>query len=37
MKNLLNLMKKQEKKPIICYFIESEKSSKPSYKNGEKN
>ncbi len=30
MKNLLNLIKKQGEKPIICYFIEGEKPLKPS-------
>ena len=30
MKNLLNLIRKQEKKPIICYFIGGEKPPKPS-------
>ena len=37
MKNLLNLMKKQEKKLIICYFVGGKKPLKPSLKNGEKN
>ena len=37
MKTFLNSIKKQEKKPIICYFLEGKKHPKPSLKNGEKN
>ena len=37
MKNFLNLMRKQGRKPIIHYFIEGEKPPKSSWKNKEKN
>ena len=36
-KNLLNLIREQKRKPIICCFVEDEKPSKPSKKNEEKN
>ena len=29
MKNFLNLMKKQKRKSIICYFVRDEKPPKP--------
>ena len=35
MKNFLKLIKKREKKPIICFcFVGGEKPPKPSQKNG---
>ena len=36
MKNLLNSIRKQRRKPIICCFARGEKSPKSSYENGEK-